>query len=620
MKARANGWRPRLSLDPILTVVRAWFSLATWLTEHGISTLAETDQDRLREFAVDHIGAHRRRGWAQTQLGAVTRLWALDQQSARPAGIGRPPWDEHGLDDYLPAADPGGENASEPISEATMGPLLVWAMRLVDDFADDILTARAERQRMERAALTTASTPAGRAAVNAYLDPIIATGAPIPATVNAGVHAIARTYIAAICGASYNQVQNYCVARMRLTPGQIAARAAPCPLPTPITGRLYGRPWRTAIDYDEIPELVKHLTTASFVVCCFLTGMRVQEILGLRTGCCPDPAPAADGTFGRHLIHGREYKNAHDENGNHVSAGVQRDVPWVAIAPVVNAVRVLERTVPEGALLFDASQRDPHSEKLAHNAGSLKPYTIRRRIEQFITWANAEAARHGLGAEAIPPDPAGAVGTRRFRRSLAWHIARRPGGLIALAIQYGHIRTLVSSSYANRGRDGIHQLLDVETALVVADTVARLREDLNRGAGLSGPAARSAIRAAVSGPSFVGKTVNAATAKRLLANNEALIFDNPQAFLLCRYKREQALCHRDGIKDAPSLERCDPRCANICRTDTHATRMRARADALDHQAAHTPKPVADRLNATATRLRHLADHHVHTRITLEPTP
>ncbi|MFF5969665.1 hypothetical protein ACFY64_39470 [Streptomyces collinus] len=48
---------------------------------------------------------------------------------------------------------------------------------------------------------------------------------------------------------------------------------------------------------------------------------------------------------------------------------------------------------------------------------------------------------------------------RQFRRNLAWYIARRPGGLIALAIQYGHMRTIVdvrtSSGYGSRSRGGI---------------------------------------------------------------------------------------------------------------------------------------------------------------------
>lgn len=63
------------------------------------------------------------------------------------------------------------------------------------------------------------------------------------------------------------------------------------------------------------------------------------------------------------------------------------------------------------------------------------------------------------------------------RRSLAWHIARRPNGLVALAIRYGHLRTtLVSDGYASRSRGGIHELIDVETVRAVADTVADLKD------------------------------------------------------------------------------------------------------------------------------------------------
>ncbi|MBF8193117.1 hypothetical protein ITP53_47110 [Nonomuraea sp. K274] len=46
-----------------------------------------------------------------------------------------------------------------------------------------------------------------------------------------------------------------------------------------------------------------------------------------------------------------------------------------------------------------------------------------------------------------------------------------------------------------------------------------------------------------------------------------MIYDNPQAFVLCHYKRAQALCHRDGVKDTPSLDHCVPGCGNIVCTD-----------------------------------------------------
>ncbi|WP_326812333.1 hypothetical protein OIE62_07415 [Streptomyces scopuliridis] len=272
--------------------------------------------------------------------------------------------------------------------------------------------------------------------------------------------------------------------------------------------------------------------------------------------------------------------------------------------------------VPDGALLFDGKVHDIGFR--TSRTGSLKLPGLRARIRDFVAWANAEAAALGLPEQIIPPDPHGEVGLGRFRRSLAWHIARRPGGLVALAIQYGHLRTaLVSEGYASRSRDGIHELIDIETAKAVIGTVTDLHDDLEAGGGVSGPAARRAITAAASAPRFAGTVITARTAHRLLANENATIFDNPQALLLCHYRREQALCHRDGIKDTPSLDRCVPGCGNIVRTDHHAAQLRDRADVLDKRAVHTPQPIGDRLRENAARLRTYADNHDRTRLTLQ---
>lgn len=77
--------------------------------------------------------------------------------------------------------------------------------------------------------------------------------------------------------------------------------------------------------------------------------MRPAEVLGLQTGCCPDVAS------GQHLIYGREFKNAFDEDGNHHSTGRLREVPWVAIPPVVRTIRVREKIAPAEGLLLDAA-------------------------------------------------------------------------------------------------------------------------------------------------------------------------------------------------------------------------------------------------------------------------
>ena len=79
---------------------------------------------------------------------------------------------------------------------------------------------------------------------------------------------------------------------------------------------------------------------------------------------------------------------------------------------------------------------------------------------------------------------------------------------MALAIQYGHMRTALgqwaTEGYASRSRDGIHDLIDLETARATADTLAALHEDLQNGGGISGPAALRAIRAAATAPRFAG--------------------------------------------------------------------------------------------------------------------
>ncbi|WP_314616947.1 hypothetical protein [Streptomyces stackebrandtii] len=274
-------------------------------------------------------------------------------------------------------------------------------------------------------------------------------------------------------------------------------------------------------------------------------------------------------------------------------------------------------TAPEGQLPFNHAV---HGGTSRHHHGALRSKALAERIEDFVTWVNGEATAHKLPQQVIPPDPAGPIATQRFRRTLAWHIARRPGGLVALAIQYGHLETaFASEGYASRSRGGIHDLIDIETIRAVADTLAQFNDSLAEGTGISGPAARLAIKAAAHTPRFEGTIVNATTARRLLANNDALLYGNPRAFLLCHYKREQALCHRYDRRDTPRLDRCVPSCGNIVRTDHHAESLRGRATVLDEQAARVPAPIGERLRGHADRLRTLADTHDRTRTPLEDT-
>ncbi|WP_235092201.1 hypothetical protein [Streptomyces sp. A1-5] len=70
-------------------------------------------------------------------------------------------------------------------------------------------------------------------------------------------------------------------------------------------------------------------------------------------------------------------------------------------------------------------------------------------IQDLISWINA-GFRRTDGSDAIPADPARRIYAARYRRTLARFIARRPRGLIAAALQYGHVDTKVALSYAGR--------------------------------------------------------------------------------------------------------------------------------------------------------------------------
>ncbi|MCU7705097.1 integrase [Streptomyces albidoflavus] len=616
LRTKGLSARGRGAAQTMLQKYCEWFRLARWLHQRGITRLADCTEDQWRIYAGVRRDEGISRVHAEMVLGYFTDLWVYDQLSARPAGISCPPWETEGIDDYLPGANgtDNAENSTEPLDPQVLGPLLIWALRFVDNFADDILAAWTEQRRLMEVAASNTATSASRAALKEYLLPLVESGAPLPAAHVKGRLYLARDYVAVHTGATHAQIER--LVMLHGVQDLVMERPAPCPLNVPVTGEIEGRPWREHIFFGEATTLMQQLGTAAALVIVYLTGMRPQEVQALRSGCCPDPDQATDGTTGRYLIRSHHFKNVLDDNGNHVSAGEARDVPWVAITPVVRAIRVLERMVPEGELLLSAAHHDVHRLGGKQHQGAIRKTSLNRRIESFIGWVNREAEAQGVPDQAVPEDPHGAIGMSRFRRTLAWHVARRPGGLVALAIQYGHMRTVLdtrtSSGYASRSRRGLHSVLDVETALAAADTAARFRDRTAAGEKISGPAARRAVTAAAQAPRFEGRLVPRTFAKKataFLARDGIVLYDNPDAFLICAFKHDNALCEPEPGATAPRQYACKTGCGNTVRTDIHARQLRARADEIDYFADHSPGPIARKLQANAARLRETAATH-----------
>jgi hypothetical protein len=336
----------------------------------------------------------------------------------------------------------------------------------------------------------------------------------------------------------------------------------------------------------------------------------------------------------RYRLNGHHFKGVRDADGTPAPGGAARQ--WTVIPPVHTAIGILEQLTTTGHLfplrpawLDGASKRHrrrpsapPGTRGSRRRTGQvITARAANGRIAEFITWVNIYAREHGLDSEVIPADPDGPITLSRFRRTIAWHIARLPGGRIALAIQYGHLRTIATSEgYAGRARHGLARVLDIETAATMASYLQHVNDRLDTGGAVSGPAAPRLMNAARDAATrYEGMFLSPRQARALLTDPALQVHDNPRAFLACNYDPAKSLCHpgRTAGKTAghPDLDRCNPACANIARTDQHAAQLRARALILENRAAHVPQPVGDRLRASAARLRDWADNHDRTRIT-----
>ncbi|MEU5851271.1 hypothetical protein [Saccharopolyspora shandongensis] len=80
--------------------------------------------------------------------------------------------------------------------------------------------------------------------------------------------------------------------------------------------------------------------------------------------------------------------------------------------------------------------------------------------------------------------------TRQFRRTLAWHIAHQPFGVVAGARQYHHAKLAMFEGYAGTSASGFAAEVAAEEAVAMLDYVEDLYRDWNDGARSGGGAVR----------------------------------------------------------------------------------------------------------------------------------
>lgn len=612
---RSSAARSQLAPATVCIFARFLRQWMTWLAErdiHEFSAVTDATYDEYAEHLKRHRGSRENVG---NMLFAVTRAWLYAPYLPEADRLARPPWEnsQMGRASVLGPANWSSENKTTPIHPQTMAGLVVWAMRFVTDFSDDILAAKALKA-------TPCDVPPRLQGLTYYqrfrdyAEKRRQESQTVPGWVAPNrphMRSLAKGFIGWQLGLSPEEAKS-------IGPHYLAADLAPsdeAQLPMQITGSIDGKAWTTAINFYEVEELCRHLATAAFVVVAYLTGMRGEECRALERGCCRTHTDPAPGQL-HYRIHGRTFKGALDKSGNAIPAGVEREQPWLAIAPVAKAVAVMEALNPTSQLLFpiDAFSLWP----CGVNAGkAVHPRMVRDRVQDLIDWSNRAAVRLERPHEVIPADPEEAVTVKRFRRTLAWFIYRRPGGRVALGVQYGHLRGYTTDGYGSRVASGLRDVFPMEEALARADYLEDAHQRLENGEQVSGPAAVRYTQAIhLFDRQFRGRYMSTKQAAALRTNPQLRIYDNPQQFVTCCYDQSKALCHPDrqvttSQHRSPDVSHCQPGCGNIARTDQNVTQIR---DAIaQHQAEiaspTTPIPLRGRLEQRINTLQAIVDEH-----------
>ncbi|MEU9662848.1 hypothetical protein [Streptomyces chartreusis] len=627
--------RAVVSASTVMTTLTGFRKFARWLDARGITQLTDVDQETLSQYAAylsqkGSTGVHEER-----QLFALTRVWAYAPHLLPEDRLVMPPWEDPGaaIIDFLgdDFSRDRGENNEVVIHPATMSPLLVWALRLVLDLAPDIIDAHWAWRRLKLNIRPSDATPAdGLRLVRAHLQHLKASGGTLPAYIGstgqrlgnhwrdgaAGERPLTNiSFLAGQLGVTRHQVET---GLLELGPDlgglPVADGAA---LPVDVIGRIDGEVWAKAIDFTEAQSLAGHLMAAALLTIGYLSGMRPEEVLHLERGCSSQEE-REDGTV-RYRVTGRHFKGVIDEDGNTLPQGEIRPEPWTVIELVDRAVKVLEQ-LHDDRLLFPRSMTVRTLEPAAAEirAEGLNPNRFIGRIKSFINWANATATRLGRPHELVPADPHGPITLRRLRRTVAWFIYRRPGGRIALGLQYGHVGSSLAESYGGRTKADMLEILDFEKTLALADALAEASDRLSAGEAVSGPAAGRYVAAADEFTArYAGGFATKGQMKALRNNPRLQIFEDPQALLTCNLDPYKALCDPDLSASAkpsmrtPNWNRCNPACANISRTDTHIDRAREQLAQIDADCAnpYLPYPLRRRLDlCRASREKIIQEH------------
>ena len=324
---------------------------------------------------------------------------------------------------------------------------------------------------------------------------------------------------------------------------------------TPISiNHATGYPWRARFSPSTLYTEKETLLDACYVICAYLSGMRDSELQSLKRGCY-FPERSEDGVILRHKLRGIAYKGQGDEG---------TPEKWVVIQLVADAISVLEQLAPGERLFAPIEYQGDDPE-----ARFVRPTQI---INDFRDYINATQSQ---GECLAIPDHEGRpwhLTSSQFRRTLAWHIANQPFGIVAGKIQYKHVSTAVFEGYAGTSSSGLPSDVETERQLQQMEDIVEQYEDYCKGRSSTGPGAAringefDRVRRELG--DFPGIIADRARVRAMLLHVAKTLY--PGTLNDCFFEPAVALCLRHVKSKTPVFSFYVPgRCANSRITARH---------------------------------------------------
>lgn len=540
-----------------------------WLqSSHPTLAISELQEEHLNEF-VTHLMNHVRGPNQRHKLRTAVALFWRYRQALGSRGLS---FDPRTRDYWFAESYPnsGEENATPRIPEEVHGPLFGWAMRFIDDFSDDIIRA-ATVWRHNRRFTTEGEAPGTRPRepygsviprVEQYLKESRDLRRPLPGTNGVvNVKALAR-----MIGCTRSPI----VQRAELVQST-AVEVGVSPyveLGFSVEGRIDGQPWLDGITPelkrdDSLSRLTPMLQTACYIVIAFLSGMRDAEVKHLQVGSVR-ASRDSHGRAVRWQVTSLAFKSEDDPEGVQAT--------WVVGESAMRAIKVLERllnaTGADSEWLF--APLPTSSGRGSSGRSGNAALTVSRTIialNDFVRWVGAYCTAHAR-EDGIPlhNGKVWRLTTRQFRRTLAWYIARRPGGSIVGAIAYRHHSIQMFEGYAGTSESGFRAEVEAEEALVRGEHLLAMIEQ-HEHAELRGPAAEEAFRrldAMDRSGAFAGTVqTDPKRFQRLMRSKGPQVY--PGKYVTCAFLLKKARCH--ASEDGPDVLSCQPfACGNVALT------------------------------------------------------